>query len=260
MSLAPTPEGGAIILDQVNGRAVRLDRGGRWLGTMPLRVRAAQDVAVARDGTLAFLDRLADRRVDILPSDGSPRCALPLEGPGLVEGAEATGLFVDGDSLAVEREHGPLVTLGDLRGHVDAHRRELPGRPTRDRSAFVTARKVARGAVELIAVERATGVRRYAKRYTFPGEVRTLALLDSDAAGRVYLGAQGVDASRPPRPFLRVLCLDGRTGRVTGRIALAPNDDADETFRELAAAEGGVLYLRRTERAATLLAAPCGPP
>jgi hypothetical protein len=133
MSLTVTPLGDVVVLDQLNGRLVRIGQDGKVLGTTPLTQQTPQDVTVAKDGTLLVLDRLRDKSVAIIdPETGTLRGDLPLQGEGIPETGGITGTFVDGDSVYVEREHGALIRIGDLAGTADTTRPEIPGRPTRD--------------------------------------------------------------------------------------------------------------------------------
>ena len=53
----------------------------------------------------------------------------------------STGLFVDGDSVYVEAEHGPLIRVGGLDGKADPERPQFPGRPSRDGKSFLASRQ-----------------------------------------------------------------------------------------------------------------------
>lgn len=263
MSLAAAAGGTLLVLDQINQRVLRLDKSGRVAGSIPLPVQAAQDLAVAADGTLLVMDRLVDKSIALIAPDGRPSGELPLLGRGVPEGGGITGVFADGEDVYVEREHGDLVRVGNARGQPDTERPELPGRPTRDGSGLVTAYKLSGAELSLTFIDRATRSHRYTRRYGLGAEIGAVVLLDSDRAGLVYLGAlvrAAAGSAGAPVQSTAVLCIDGRDGRAVGRVDLPANDDPDETFRELAVPdEGGVLFLRRSERGAELLRAPCTP-
>lgn len=260
MSLAAGRGGSMLVLDQVNQRLVRLRPDGSIEGSVALPVQAAQDVALARDGTTLVLDRLADKAVALIAPSGELRGELPLLGKGITEGGAVTGVFADGDDVYVEREHGDLVKLGSTDGRPDADRTEIPGRPTRDGSGYVTANLAGADAVALTFIERPSKRHRYTVRQVYAAPVVAIVLLDSDAAGRLYLGALTQAHPQTPRFEVSVLCLEPSDGRAIGRAVLPANDDPDETFRELTVSdEGGVLYLHRTPSGAAVLLAPCGP-
>ncbi|MDX2015818.1 MAG: hypothetical protein SFW67_36830 [Myxococcaceae bacterium] len=258
MSLAPGPDGTLWVLDQVNQRLVKLDAKGRRVGTVPLPLQAAQDVVVTKDGSALVMDRLVDKAVAVIGPDGKPRGELPLEGKGLAEGGASTGLFEDGDDVLVEREHGDLVRLGKTSGKADPDRGEVPGRPSKDGAHYLTAMLVdaPTGLVALTAVAKATLAHRFTRQLSFGGPVLTLVLLDSDASGIAYLGAQReVAGSTPeaPRLGIVVLCIDGADGRPLGQASFPANAVVEESFRELAVSgDGSIVFLRRTEQGAQL--------
>lgn len=265
MSLTVGPDGTVVVLDQVNGRLVRLDASGKRLSSVPVPLQAPQDVVMTKDGTALVLDRLVDKAVSVIGPDGKPKGELPIEGKGLTEGGASTGLFTDGDDVLVEREHGDLVRIGSTKGAKDTTRGEVPGRPSRDGSLYLTATLVdaQAGQCAVTAVERSSLEHRFTRQLGFGQPLWSLVLLDSDASGLAYVGGL-VEApgSTPdvPRAAIVVLCLDGHDGRVFGRVAFPANQLADESFKELVVEpEGTILFLRRTSSGAQLERHRCGP-
>ncbi|WP_267146721.1 NHL repeat-containing protein [Pyxidicoccus xibeiensis] len=265
MSLALTPLGDIVVLDQVNGRLVTFSPDGEALGTMPLTQQTPQDVTVAKDGTLLVLDRLRDKTVALLdPETGALRGELPLEGAGIPETGGITGTFVDGDSVYVEREHGALVRIGDLSGRADPARPELPGRPGRDGRSYLLARIIEAPAGRLFvnAIDRQTGVRRYTREYRLGFPLLYILLLDTDRAGVIYLGVAGTlpksPGAAPSEHGVMLLCLDALEGKVLGQTQLPLSTMPEETFRDFAVLdEGGVIYQYRTEAGVSLRRADC---
>jgi hypothetical protein len=263
MSFAVDSNGTTWVLDQVNNRLVKVDRSGQSVGTVPLTLQAPQDVTVAKDGTVVVMDRLVDKAVALVGPDGKQLGELKLEGKGLAEGGATTGVFTDGKSVLVEREHGDLVKLGTTDGKADAERPEVPGRPSRDGTSYLSASigDAPSGQVLVTVIEQQTREHRFTRRLVVGPPVVALTLLDSDGAGIIYLGALVEVAGSTPearRFTVSVTCLDPRDGHPLGKATLPANDSADETFRELTVPdEGGVLYLRRTEQGAQLVRASC---
>lgn len=251
MSFTVDGAGNVLVLDQVNGRLVRFGRDGGVVGTVRLPLRAPQDIAVARDGTLVVLDRLGDAAVAIVEPDGRVRATLPLVGNGLSEGAQATAVIVDGENIYVEREHGPLVRVGDTHGHVDEQRSEVPGRPTRDGRSYISAALIEApaGRFYVNAVDRTTGEHRFTREIRVDLSLWGIVLLDTDRAGMIYVAVLGErPGSAPSVPAVRLLCLDPMDGRPIGQANLPANTDPDETFREMTVLdEGGVVYALRNE-------------
>jgi hypothetical protein len=265
MSMAADLLGNVVVLDQINGRLLRMDPEGKVLGSFPVTQQTPQDVVMAKDGSLLVLDRLKDKTVAILnPDTGAPRGELPVAGKNIPEPGLVTGTFVEGDSVYVEREHGPLVRIGDTSGNADPERPEIPGRPTRDGRLYVfsTISDRKAGRVIVNAVDRQTGQHRYTREYRFGFPLLSINLLDSDLAGTLYLGVTGelpsITAEPPHNYGVRVYCLDSVEGKVLGQTDLPLNTLPEETFRDFAVLdEGGLLYRHITDSGVTLLRARC---
>lgn len=262
MSLTVDAQGNVWILDQVNGRLVKVDKNGKPAGDVPLTLQAAQDVAIAKDGTAVVLDRLVDKSIALVGPDGKLKGELAVEGKGIEEGGASTGVFTDGKDVYVEREHGDLVRVGNTDGKNDVERPEVPGRPSRDGQSFLSANIVdaAAGQVMVTAIERPSQAHRFTRQYGLGAPVVNLNLLDSDSSGIIYLGSvvEAGGTEEAPVFSLVVLCLDPVDGRPLGRSVLPPNQGGDETFRELVVQdEGGVLYLHRTEQGVQVMKVSC---
>ena len=257
MSVAVDAKGTTWVLDQVNKRVLRVDRDGRPVPTINVPLQAAQDVAIARNGVAAVMDRLVDKSVVLIGADGKVVGELPLIGKGMTEGGASTGVFIEGeDSVVVERTHGDSVRIGTTAGVKDSTRAELPGRPSRDRQAYLTAMLThpETGVVTLTVIDAISHGHRFTREYTLGSTVRSLTMLDTDLNGVVYLGAQLTDTAGT------VLCIDAHKGEVIGSVHLPANASADETFRELAVSDTGeILMLVRTEESAELRAFTCVP-
>jgi hypothetical protein len=267
------PDGTIHVLDQVNRRIQRFSRDGQPLGSTPLSLLGAQDIALTRDGSYVVMDRLADRTIQVLGPDGRERARLPITGEGVERTGNVTGLFVDGNDVLVEREHGPLVRVGDTDGRAADPREEVPGRPTRDGRAWISAGITdgPAGRLYLNAVARPSREHMYTREIRVPLETRALVMLDSDRQGTIYLGALGAprdpassatastDASAPAASErVLLLCIDGATGRTIGQSSLPPNTSVDETFREFTALdEGGVVYMVHGEQGVELRRYDC---
>ncbi|WP_157232038.1 hypothetical protein [Hyalangium minutum] len=265
MSMTADLLGNVVVLDQVNGRLLRMDPEGKVLGTFPVTQQTPQDITLAKDGSLLVLDRIKDKTVAIInPDTGALRGELPVGGKNIPEPGLVTGTFVDGDSVYVEREHGALVRIGDTSGNADLERPEIPGRPTRDGRLYVFANITDRklGRVLVNAVDRQTGQHRYTREYRFGFPLMSINLLDSDLSGTLYLGVTGelsTVAAAPPHNYgVRVYCLESVEGKVLGQTDLPLNTLPEETFRDFAVLdEGGLLYRHITDSGVTLLRARC---
>jgi hypothetical protein len=264
MSLTLDKAGNSFVLDQVNGRVVKLDAHGNPIGTQQLTVQAAQDMAVAKNGNLLVMDRLVDKTVAVMGADGKSLGELPVGGRGVPDTGKLTGVFVDGDNVYVEREHGDLVRIGDTGGKADPNRPEIPGRPTRDGLSYISAQisDGAHGRVAVTEIDRASGDHRFTRDVPLGMPVLMIALLDTDLQGIIYLATvgerPGPTSASPAIAVLDLLCLDPLDGRPLGRAETAANTSADETFREMTVQDnGGVVYLYRTEAGAELRRLDC---
>ena len=238
LSLAATPGGGLAVLDQVNGRLVLSGAGGAELREVRLRARTPEDLAVAADGSIAVLDRTHDQSVTVLDPSGRIRGTLPLKTAGIDVPGSVTGVFVDGDDVYAEREHGSSFRLGDLAGHPAPTPLEVPGRPSRDGKSFVSAGIVdaARGRAYVASVDRATSDHRFTRELRMEEPIGSIALLDTDRAGILYFALQ---LPRPGGDVVRLLCLEPLHGAPLGTVEMPATSLPDEQFRAFAVEDGG---------------------
>jgi hypothetical protein len=264
MSLTVDAQGNAWVLDQVNGRLVKVDRSGKVVGSVPVPLQAPQDVVMTKDGKALVIDRLVDKAVAVLGPDGKQLGELKLEGKGLEEGGAATGVFTEGDDVFVEREHGDSVLLGNTKGEPNKDRPEVPGRPAGDGRTYLTAGIVdgPSGVVMVTAIERESRAHRFTRQLALGGPVVALNALDADRSGIIYLGVVTEQAGSTPEALqfgITLLCLDPLDGRPLGQSRFAANSMPEETFRELTVLpEGGVMFLERTASGARLVKYGCG--
>lgn len=249
MSLTVDGKGRMYVLDQVNGRVVRVGADGKPESVIPLKQQeAAQDVAIANDGNVAVLDRYFSKSVVMYDDKGNPLGEIPLEGEGLEETGLVTGVFVDGNDVYVEKEHGPLQRVGTTDGKPVTDRGEIPGRPSRDGQSFINAGviDVAVGRMYVSAIDRPTMQHRFTRELRHGAEIRGILLLDTDKLGTIYL-ATLIDQNGTESVILT--CLEPLKGYPTGSALLPVNTMPEETFRDFAVLdEGGVIYSVRTEQ------------
>jgi hypothetical protein len=259
MSVALDGKGRMFVLDQVNGRVVRVGADGKPEGILPLKQQeAAQDIAVADDGSAAVLDRFSSKSVVLYDEKGNVRGEIPLEGESIEEPGSVTGVFTDGKDVYVEKEHGSLVRIGTTDGQPIGDRGEIPGRPSRDGLSFLHAGIIdaPAGRMYLSSIERATMKHRFTRELKQGGEIRGILLLDSDKAGTIYLATHVAREGEGEGVVLT--CLEPLKGYPVGSAALPVNTMPEETFRDFAVLdEGGVVYALRTEAGVTYLKYDC---
>ncbi len=259
MSFAMDSQGRAWVLDQVNGRLVSYGPDGSVLGEQRLEQRVPQDVAISPQGTLAVLDRLGDKTVALIGPDGSPKGTLPLEGKGIADTGEVTGVFLDGDDVYAEVEHGTLVDIGKTDGTPSEDRSELPGRPSRDGRLLLNAgiTQASEGRMWVSATRRKPIAPQFTREFHLAGEIMYLMLLDSDRVGTIYVAALHIPVPQAA-PSVTLMCLEPERGEPLGTVELPANTSADETFREMTVLDGGgVVYAVRTEAGVSYQYYPC---
>ena len=243
---------GVVVLDNVNRRVARFDAHGRTLPPIAIDTDAAQDVARAGE-RVAVLDRLHDKRITMYDGPGDNSAVISLAAAGFPDGASVTGIFGDKDgALWAEREHGAWQRVADAEGMPDAARLPAPGRPTRAGhyvSAAIVDRAGGRARVSLFAGLDNTPA--WQATVDFGAPLMFVALLDGDAAGRVYVGAHtGHESPSPPYAIgdetLTVVAL-APDGSEAGRLTLPAPPPREEAFRELYVGDDGTIYwMRRT--------------
>lgn len=249
MSVNVDAQGRMFVLDQVNGRILRVGPDGKPQGVIPLKQQeAAQDLAVSSDGNVAVLDRFTSKSVVMYDQNGNALGELPLEGEGIDETGLTTGVFVDGNDVYVEKEHGPLVRIGTTDGKPASDRGEIPGRPSRDGQSFLNAGLIdpLAGRMYVSAIDRATMQHRFTRELRHGVPIHGILLLDSDKLGTIYL-ATLVEQNETEKLILT--CLEPLKGYPTGSAELPVNTLPEESFRDLVVLDdGGVIYSIRTEQ------------
>jgi|LNFM01.1.fsa_nt_gb hypothetical protein len=273
MAFVVQPDGTVIVLDQVNRRLQRFARDGSLLAPIALSLRAPQDLVLGPNGSLVVTDRLLDERVAVLDADGRERGRIPIVGSGIEHAGNVTSTIVDRDEILLERQHTRLVRAGRTDGTPlvgDAGARDtVPGRPTRDGTAFLRAgiTETEAGRVYVTRLARPSEDHVYTRELRVPMQAVQILLLDSDRAGTIYLAVAGPDRTpvgqdaaidAPHR--LVLVCLEGSRGAVLGQVAIRANQGAEETFREFFVPdEGGAVYAARSERGVEYQRYDCRP-
>jgi hypothetical protein len=242
MSFGFTSDGKMLALDQVNRRLSWFNPDGGFDRSLDVSQRAPQDVAVAPDGKVAVLDRLGDKSIEILDRNGRSVGKLPLEGPGIPEGGGVTGVFVNGDKIYAEYEHGRVILIGGTDGKPAADRTDLPGRPSRDGTLWLSAGIVSaqEGRMWVSATERSTTEHRFTRELRMPMPILRILLLDSDKVGTIYTAAHLGDETLDQAAGVQVVCLDPLRGDPVGRVYIpVPEDPPEEIFRSMIVLEAG---------------------
>ncbi len=127
-SFAVTPDGGVLLLDQVNLRILDLGPGGALLGTIPLPAATFDDVEQYRFEAVLALDRLGAQALLVLDWQGTPLAEVPLRGRGIEHPGRVTALLPRDDGVWLEVSHRYSVKVLD-RWLVPCERQIVLGRP-----------------------------------------------------------------------------------------------------------------------------------
>jgi hypothetical protein len=254
MSFVVDERGSAFVLDQVNGRVEVFEPGGS-VRSIPLPSDTFQDVALAKNDTLAVLDRLTTGSVAYVDeTTGRVTHEIALAGKGVPEGGDVTALFQRDDGTWVEVKHQNLVRIADGDGNPLDEREIVQGRfssngilrasKSGERALFVTEKPEGRPAVALAKVG-------------FELPLWQILSLDTDRHGRIYVGASlQEESSVPPFDLLRaeeVVVVLEANGAELGRVTLPRNAGPEESFRRISVgADGAVYHLAFEETGATL--------
>ena len=245
--MAIVARGGDVwVLDQVNHRVQRY-RGGTLVATIEIGTDTAQDIAPLRGGGVALLDRLAERNVQVYGPDGKPTNQI-----ALADGGDATGVFADDRGIYIERDHQSLARIATADGTATTDRDELAGRPSRDgRRTLQVAIENPAGELLVRANDRATGDQVWSRRLWTDGMIMQVVMLDSDAAGNVYVGVEvGRENVAPPFELSDVHTWVARidaAGAWRGELMLPALGPIDETLRPMTVDDRGVLYLMTSD-------------
>jgi hypothetical protein len=249
MSVSMDSQGRMYVLDQVNGRVLRVGADGKPESIIPLKQQeAAQDMAVTKDGKVAVLDRYSSKSIVMYDAKGNPLGEIPLEGEGLEQTGLVTGVFVDGDDVYVEKEYGPLQRVGTTDGKPATEPGEIPGRPSRDGQSFINAGVIdmPAGRMYVSAIDRPTMQHRFTRELRQGAEIHGILMLDSDKLGTIYVATL---LEQEGKEAVILTCLEPLRGFPMGNVVLPVNTMPEETFRDLAVLdEGGVIYSVRTEQ------------
>ncbi|MFO0646655.1 MAG: hypothetical protein U0326_10485 [Polyangiales bacterium] len=256
MSFAVAPDGTLAVLDQRNRRIQRFSQG-RPLAPITLENEAAQDLALTPDGRVVALDRLGASTLTVFGPDGRAGSTIALRGGPISEGGAVTGVFADAQGVYVEREHREVVRVADAEGHEDTSRPTLWGRPTRDGGQLLRAaiEDRARGVLRVSVAARSNGAMDWSTAVPAGAPVLYLAMLDSDARGRVYVAAEtGVVSAEGPRDLATFVARLDRAGVVEVAVRLPPLAGGDEVFRPMSVDDEGAVYVMDPSREGLVIA------
>lgn len=248
MAFTVMSDGAVVVLDTQNRRVQRFVDG-RHVSTFALPSRAVQDIARVPDGRVVSLDRLATGTVTLYDAEGAAGATVRVVGGPITEGGAVTGVFADAQGVYVEREHREVVRVLDGAGREDTARATLWGRPTRDGRQLLRATIDDRmgGVVRVSVAARENGAMDWSTAVPLGAPVLQLVMLDSDAAGRVYIAAEtGTPTPDCVRDAALVALRFDTTGTPQGTLRLPALAGAEELFRPMCVDDAGAVYVMVT--------------
>ncbi|MFH2009210.1 MAG: hypothetical protein ABI333_21655 [bacterium] len=183
-SFAVKPDGGVLLLDQVNLRVLNLDEDGGLLGTIDLPGSTFDDVEQYEGRAVLALDRLVAKTLLVMDMQGTHLAEVTLEGRGIERSGLITALLPRKDGVWLEVRHRYSVKVLDSRLQP-CERQILLGRPLEQGRSLHGALDGA-GGVSLWTSRR--NARSSLHSVTLSGQdpVRRIVWLDEDDLGAVY--------------------------------------------------------------------------
>lgn len=191
MSFALEPGGGALILDQVNRRVLRLDAEGRERGTIELPSDTFEDVEQFEGRAVLALDRLVGKVLRVMDRQGTLLVEVPVEGRGIERGGSITALLPRPDGVWLEVDHRHSVKVLD-RQLQPCERQVVLGRPIAN-GRSLRAELDGNGGVLVSVAGRAEREALQTAAVAAEAPVERIVWLDADARGRVHVVMHEVD-------------------------------------------------------------------
>jgi hypothetical protein len=184
-SFALEPDGGLLVLDQVNLRVLDLDAEGRVTGTIALPASTFEDVEQYEGRAVLALDRLVGKVLRVMDLQGTLLVEVPVEGQGIERGGTISAMVTrpDGVWLEVDRRHSVKVLDRQLR---PCERQVVLGRPIANGQSL-RVELDGNGGARISTGGRTE--REAARTATLEGEapIERVAWLDADARGHVHV-------------------------------------------------------------------------
>lgn len=231
-SFALKPDGGALVLDQVNRRVLELDAHGHVTGSLPLPTGTYDDVEQFDGKAVLVLDRLVGKLLRVTDRQGTLLTEMPLEGHGIERAGLVTAMLPRPDGVWLEVAHRHSVKVLD-RELKPCERRVIRGRPMVNGQSL-HGELDGQGGVRLFTTGRADTMPRASAQLRGLAPVERIVWLDSDDKGRVYAVLHEIERSAKS-PF----------GVTSERYRLVT---LDEKLREVERAESPWLLTRYHQR------------
>ena len=184
-AFAVDPDGGVLLLDQVNQRILRFDASGARAGEIGLPASTFDDVEQYEGRAVLALDRLVGKRLLVLDPKGAVLVDVAVEGRGIERAGLITAMLPRPDGVWLEVQHRHSVKVLD-RDLAPCERQVVVGRPIVNGRSLHAALDD-RGGVKLST--RARNERREGGEVTLVAQspIRRIVWSDADPAGRIHV-------------------------------------------------------------------------
>lgn len=240
-ALSVGPEGALYVLDQINERIVKMQRG-RENELIELPARTFFDMSIAPDGTLVLLDKHHAESIALLdPTGRTPPRELSIRNKYLEQPGEISGVYAREDGVWLEQDNQLLVQIADREGKATLKR--INGRFSRDGSRLLRAGILGPRAIA-VSQQPFRGGRAIDGTVAFDTDVDYVTQLATDGDGNVFLAVALVDELSPGQArnaHTEVVVLD-RSGHEATRTTLPARDESWLQGRAYEVAADGSLY------------------
>ncbi|MCP4591870.1 MAG: hypothetical protein GY842_14130 [bacterium] len=238
-------EDSLFVLDPVNSRVQVFSLEGTFLREIPIGTRTADFLGIDDTGAVVVLDPFVRREYKVYSPAGELRTHAAM--PSAITLASA--VFLEGERVWIEERHHQVheVLAGSQVPRAPAQVvGTLEGRPQgADRSVVHVRRE---GADQIVIRRGPPGQAEDRRTLRFPQPVASIAALETDAAGRVYVAANcPCEPEKDPWTTDLVVIVLTPAGELVGTLRL-PNRYVTDHYRKLCVSrDGHIIQMQTTE-------------
>jgi hypothetical protein len=243
-SFAVSDGGSIYILDQLNERIQVFDAAGTRTNTIAIPGPTFSDIDLGLSGRIILLDQWREKAVVFIDATGRLVGSVALFGGGVPDAGGVSDLYSRSDGVWVGYEN-TLVRVCDADGKADPDRPAVSGWFSRDGRYLLSAAKL--GDITASLTRKPVGkakVENFSAFFDLP--ILYFTLLDTDASGKIYLGAnllaEGVDPPYNLEQAREEVVLFGSAGTELRRLIMPVSTGYAEVNRSLRLAADGTVY------------------
>ncbi|HNS95677.1 MAG TPA: hypothetical protein PLJ27_07635 [Polyangiaceae bacterium] len=179
------PDGGALILDQVNCRVLDTDPKGNLIQTLALPAPTFDDIELVNENVMVLADRLVSKTLLLMDLQGHPLQQIEIQGRGITHSGLVTAMIARTDGVWLEVEHRHSVKVLD-RALQPCERQIITGRPVAN--GWNLQGKLDGRGEAIVSIGRRIH-RETMRSVSLKGQlpIRRIVWLDMDAKGQVHV-------------------------------------------------------------------------